>query len=318
MINKNLMGENCAGFSISEETNLKQFYELSYIFYMGELEKIARSRFLYSNVPDGVDVRFLEYALFIDGMATLFFDDNMGKFVGVKAITQSGFNEYGLPYRFIGKGYNEFNEERNLDNAILILNNELMRGDFPTVQRYAHILANFDTTLMLNSTTLRKPYMFLGDKKSESSIKIIWKKILSFEPLFLSNKSYNADNIQVLDLLKGGNHFLKDVYDIKTNYFNEFLTHMGISNMNQQKKERMLSDEVNRSMGGSLAFRNSPYECRVRGLKEFNDMYGENMQVEFNESITNIIDDVRQQVVGNNLNVSYESLGGFSNEQIYN
>ncbi len=288
----------CQGITINEESNMSNFYELRYMFYMTELQKICRSRFLYENVPDGIDTRFLEYSLYVNGTACLFYDDMVEQYMSMKAIVQSGLNEYGLPYRFIGQGYNEYQKELTLDNAVLVLNNDLMLGDMPTVQMYAHILANFDTTVLMNSTTLRKPYMFLGDKKSEMTMRTIWKKILKFEPLFLSNKSYNAENIQVLDLLKGSGHYLKDCYEIKTNYFNEFLTHMGVSNVAQQKKERMLSDEVSRGMGGSLSFRNSPYECRSKAIDQFNEMFGESMTVDFNESITEIVDDARQQVTG--------------------
>ena len=290
-------------FSICEETNLKNFFEWSYTFYHAELEKIVRSRFLYKNIAKGIDVRYLERALMYNGVACLSFDEIKGEYMGLSAITQGPLNEYGLPYSYIAKGYTAYQRTVNQDNSILILNNDLMTSDIPTVSRYAHILANLDTTLMLNSITMRKPYAFIGDKKNEMSMKTIWKKILSFEPLFLNNKGFNPDNIQVLDLLKGSGHMTKDIYDIKTSYFNEFLTHMGISNVQQQKKERMISDEVSRGMGGSLAFRNSPFECRKRAIDEFNEMFGENMSVEFNESLSGVVDDARQQVVGNDSEV---------------
>ena len=58
-----------------------------------------------------------------------------------------------------------------------------------------------------------------------------------------------------------------------------------------RKKERLISDEVSRSMGGTMANRFSVLESRKQACDQINRMFPElNISVEFNEDL-NIVDD---------------------------
>ena len=62
-----------------------------------------------------------------------------------------------------------------------------------------------------------------------------------------------------------------------------FCTEIGIPNANTEKKERMLSDEVNRMQGGVFASRYSATEARKQACIEINKMFGLNIDVEFRQ-----------------------------------
>ena len=75
--------------------------------------------------------------------------------------------------------------------------------------------------------------------------------------------------------------------ELKTQTWNECLT----ANVSFQKKERLISDEVSRSMGGTMANRFSVLESRKQACDQINRMFPElNISVEFNEDL-NIVDD---------------------------
>ena len=65
--------------------------------------------------------------------------------------------------------------------------------------------------------------------------------------------------------------------------WNEALTYLGISNNNTQKKERMITDEVVRNMGGTIASRYSRLSPRKKACKLINKMFGLNIDVRFRE-----------------------------------
>ena len=71
------------------------------------------------------------------------------------------------------------------------------------------------------------------------------------------------------------------LYQLKTNYWNEALTYLGISNTNITKKERMISDEVMRNMGGVIASRYSRLESRRHAADQINKMFGLNIEVNY-------------------------------------
>ena len=70
--------------------------------------------------------------------------------------------------------------------------------------------------------------------------------------------------------------FVADKIDIhKEKVWNEFLRLIGIANMNFQKKERNIKDEVLASQGGTVASRYSRFEPRQKAIDEINEKFGE-------------------------------------------
>ena len=61
------------------------------------------------------------------------------------------------------------------------------------------------------------------------------------------------------------------------------LTYMGISNISYQKRERLISDEVTRSQGGTIAIRYSKLNARRQACDEINRMFGLNISCDFRE-----------------------------------
>ena len=58
---------------------------------------------------------------------------------------------------------------------------------------------------------------------------------------------------------------------------------MGISNINIQKKERLVTDEVTRNQGGTIASRYSRLESRRQACEMINKMYGLNVECNYRE-----------------------------------
>ena len=62
-----------------------------------------------------------------------------------------------------------------------------------------------------------------------------------------------------------------------------FLTFLGISNLNVQKKERLITDETIRSQGGTIASRYSRLNARRQACEEINKMFGLDIWVDYRE-----------------------------------
>ena len=91
-------------------------------------------------------------------------------------------------------------------------------------------------------------------------------------------------DIKSLSVLKTDAPFVSDkIYDLKVKIWNEALTYLGISNINTTKKERMITDEVIRNQGGTIASRYSRLESRRRAVKKINKMFGLNITVDYRE-----------------------------------
>ena len=100
-------------------------------------------------------------------------------------------------------------------------------------------------------------------------------------PYIFGDKNLNPNALKVL---KTDAPYVADkLYALKTQLWNEALTYLGISNLNMQKKERLVSDEVIRSQGGVIASRHSRLEMRRQACKEINAMFGLDIWVDYRE-----------------------------------
>lgn len=80
--------------------------------------------------------------------------------------------------------------------------------------------------------------------------------------------------------------FVADKIDIhKEKIWNEFLRLIGVANMNFQKKERNIKDEVLASQGGTIASRYSRYEPRKKAVEEINEKLGNRILINGKKAI---------------------------------
>ena len=108
-------------------------------------------------------------------------------------------------------------------------------------------------------------------------------------PFIFADKSLNTNQLQAI---KTDAPYVADkLYQLKTQIWNEALTYLGISNINVQKKERLITDEVTRNQGGTIASRYSRLNARRDACKQINDMFGLDVWCDYREDYQAITDD---------------------------
>ena len=122
----------------------------------------------------------------------------------------------------------------------------------------------------------------------------LYKEYDGNAPVIYANKNLDVKGLTVL---KTDAPFVADkLYTLKTQYWNEALTYLGIANINTQKKERMITDEVNRNMGGVVASRFSRLEARKQACDKINAMFGLEIDVEYRSTTEVFKDDIEEDV----------------------
>ena len=116
-------------------------------------------------------------------------------------------------------------------------------------------------------------------------------------PLIFANKALNTKDVTTLKI---DAPFVADkVAELHTMVWNDAMTYLGISNVNVTKKERLITDEVQRNMGGTLASRYSPLEMRRQAAAEINRMFGLDIDVDFREDLLIYQQDILNNPMGN-------------------
>lgn len=60
---------------------------------------------------------------------------------------------------------------------------------------------------------------------------------------------------------------------------------IGVANLNYQKKERNIKDEVQAMQGGTIASRYSRFEPRKKAVEQINEKFGTNIEVKYYDGL---------------------------------
>ena len=271
----------------------RQFWESAamnngtYKQYYNRLVELAISMFEWKNLPKTVDARFLELCLFTDGQAIFFYDEALG-YLTLQNAMNGGFNVYRIPVKRRAYAVNGYNRELDENNSVIIFNNYLHTNSQLDASMFAKRLYNLDRAIDVNANAMKTPIIIKCDETQRLTMLNLYKKYDGNEPYIFGDKSINTNAIQVL---KTDAPYVADkLYQLKTQIWNEALTYLGISNINVQKKERLVTDEVTRNQGGTIASRYSRLNARREACKQINEMFGLNVWCDYREDYQTIDD----------------------------
>ena len=261
----------------------------TYIQYYNRLSELAISMFEWKNLPNTVDERFLEMCLFAEGQCIFFKDDVLG-FLALQVMCGGRLNVYRIPMDRTAYATNGYRVKLDSSNSVLIYNNYLHTNSKLDIEMFSKRLYNLDRAIDVNANAQKTPVLIQCDETQRLTMKNLYKQYEGNEPYIFGTKGLDASGLKVL---KTDAPYVADkLYQLKSQYWNEALTYLGISNTNVTKKERMISDEVMRNMGGVIASRYSRLESRRQAVEQINEMFGLNIEVDYRADYREADDEV--------------------------
>ena len=257
----------------------------TYMQYYNRLTELALSMFEWKNLPKTVDQRFLEMCLFSDGMCVFFEDEVLG-YLGLRCMIGGKLNVYQIPTDRRAYATNGYQKELSGTNSVIIFNNYLHTNSMLDVEMFSKRLYNLDRAIDVNANAQKTPVLIQCDESQRLTMKNLYKQYEGNEPFIFGSKGLDANGLKVLQT--GAPYVADKLYELKTQIWNEALTYLGISNINVVKKERMITDEVTRNQGGTVASRYSRLESRRQACKQINEMFNLDIWVEYREDFQDI------------------------------
>lgn len=257
----------------------------TYMQYYNRLTELALSMFEWKNLPKTVDQRFLEMCLFSDGMCVFFEDEVLG-YLGLRCMIGGKLNVYQIPTDRRAYATNGYQKELDGTNSVIIFNNYLHTNSMLDVEMFSKRLYNLDRAIDVNANAQKTPVLIQCDETQRMTMKNLYKQYEGNEPFIFGSKGLDANGLKVLQT--GAPYVADKLYELKTQIWNEALTYLGISNINVVKKERMITDEVTRNQGGTVASRYSRLESRRQACKQINEMFGLDIWVDYREDFQDI------------------------------
>lgn len=267
--------------------------------FMKKFEIIALNLFSWENLPPTIEERYIEKALFNKGLVCLVDDKNFGQIV-VGCNYSQNMNIWGEPTEVITNGFNyvksfnientvnttytrdinnEINDENNiLESAIVCQNNDLAISTREILEYYVNKLVEVELSTFTNVYLQKFPFLINTTKDNEMTMKTLIAKVDKGEPYIMYNKKI-ADLSNAVDVFNLNVPFVADKlmqYRFETE--REIYTLFGFNN-NFEKKERLLTDEINVNNDFINCNIDSMYKKRKQFAELMNAKYGWNVQV---------------------------------------
>lgn len=258
--------------------------DVNYIRYFNTLKMIATSSFKYTNMPNSVDVRYLELGLFNRGYMVFFYDKDLEKYLALNTTLGCELDVYNNPLSYVAYANNGYQAQLTNKDSVIIYNNYLKQPTLMLCEYFAKRLYDFDSVIDVNVRSQKTPILIACNESEKLAMKNVYMQYDGNQPVIFTYKDFiTADNFKIVNTESP--YVADKIYQLKSNIWNEALTQLGITNTTVNKKERLITDEVQRSQGGVFACRNSRLKMREQCINKINDMFNLNIQVEFNDDV---------------------------------
>jgi hypothetical protein len=263
------------------KTKTTQINDAVYNDYMAYLHLLAVTVFEWKGMPETVNIRYLEEKLYEKGTALFFKDEFMG-YLALACTRSGGMNIYneGVAFQAFGTTYTKRYER---DECVLIRNNY---AEIPTksmVELFTQRLYEAERTLDVNIKAQKTPKIIACTPEQKLTLLNIYDQYDGNQPVIVVDKSMDPDILRSIDT--HSEYVADKVMVYKHNVLNDFVTRLGLNNVNTDKKERLLTGEVdanNELIQLSLETMLTP---RKEAAEQINKMFGLNVSVDIRESL---------------------------------
>lgn len=259
---------------------------LTYMQYLRRLMELSMSMFAWKNLPNTVDPRYIELRLFETGSVVFFKDDVLGELC-LDCIQQGNFDVYGNPItRRAYSCYNNYQKVLNDKDSVIIWNNYLRTNSVTDIQLYAKRLWDLDRSVDVNAKAQKTPLLIQCNEKQRMSMKNLYMQYDGNTPVIFADNNIDINGVKVVSTQAP--YVADKLYQLKNQIWNEALTYLGISNLNINKQERLITDEVSSSQGSTISSRYSRLECRKQAVEKINEMFGLDIEVDYRKDYQDI------------------------------
>lgn len=267
---------------LSYKNMSKMLNDLTFTDYYRRLSLLARVIFKWDNLPNNINEKWIEKFLYHEGSCMFFKHDTLG-FMVAKCTDFGGLNPYDEPVELIPVATNTSVEIGGSyvigENCVLIRNNDDMIPTSTTMKLYAYKLTQIDRTIDVNIKAQKTPILIKCTEKQRLTLQNVYRQYDENMPVIFGSKDLDMSEIGVLNTSAP---IVFDKLEIqKHNIWNECMSFLGINNANQDKRERLVDDEVEANNEQVQMFAHIMLKSRQRACEEINKLFGTEITVCF-------------------------------------
>lgn len=277
----------------SQLTNL-----LTYQKVRRKMITLASNVLLFKDLEEkapNIDQSYINKKLVYNGSIAWFMDDVLG-LLALPYQTIGRPDLYGRPETIMVQGANGYHRTLSVSKgeAIIMYDNE---GKYPLIldivqdaERIALCKRVQDTNIAQQKTAR----VWLTSKDKEQTVKDLLNRVDGNVENVIAYDTLDINNVQ--GVLSPAPYITNDIDEHLEKLWEEFYSHIGISSVVINKKERLIKDEMRASQGGTIASRYVRFNSRKIALAKIKQKWGIDIELEFYDGIPTTIEDFNNYV----------------------
>lgn len=252
------------------------------MMYRRQLQTLAENVFEFINLPEYIDVSYLNGVLLRQGSIAFFMDEVLG-LLALPYTNMGTLDVYGRPKTIQVYGSNGYTRQLKQGEFVIMYDNN---GRYPLlldIQQSSERIALCKRVIDINISQQKTPRVWLTNSDKKRTVEDLLNDYDGNIETVLAYDNINLDDVQAV---MAPAPYIADKVDMHLEKeWAEFFRLIGIANLVEQKKERLIQDEMTASLGGTIASRYSRYEPRVRAIKEINKKWNLDIKVRYYDGI---------------------------------
>ena len=258
----------------SQLTNMK-----TYIMYRDQMLTLAENVFSFDDLPPFIDIGYLNRVLLRNGSIAFFKDE----FLGVIALPYDvlgNFDIYGRPKEIMARAANgRYFRKLSEGEFVIMYDNTSHTSLVYDICQMAERIALSKRTIDINIVQQRTPRVW---KTSQDKKKTLEDMMSDIDGMMENIATYDSIEIDDMSVVLAPAPYVADKIDLHLDKeWAEFYRLIGVANLIEQKRERLIKDEMTASQGGTIASRYSRFAPRELAINEINKKFGTTITVKY-------------------------------------
>ena len=284
----------------SQLTNMK-----TYIMYRDEMLTLAENVFEFKNLPEFIDVSYLNKVLLRNGSIAFFKDEVLGV-IALPYDVIGNFDIYGRPREIMCRAANgTYYKKLKYGEFVIMYDNNGRYPIYIDILQMAERISLSKRTIDVNIVQQRTPRIWKTSQDKKRTLQDMLSEIDGMEENIATYESIDIDDMNVI---LAPAPYVADKIDLHLDKeWAEFYRLIGVANLIEQKKERMIKDEMSASQGGTIASRFSRFEPRKRAIEEINKKFKTNIEVSYYDGDPSSIKEDEENEIYENISLDNTS-----------
>lgn len=269
----------------SQITNYK-----TYLNYKTKMLNLALNVFTFKNMDPYIDMSKVNYSLLVDGRIAFFKDDVTNMLLAMPFTSVGSLDFYGRPQAIRPIPYfGSYNRTlyASRKDFVIMYDNEAHLPLYPILTESAERLALIKKNIDINIAQQSTNRIWKTTEENKLSLEKALQQVESKVNTIITYDDFDLNEIG--STLAVAPFVADKLNEAKKEEWSEFLETIGICSNVVNKKERLITDEVFTSMGGTIASRYNRYESRRKAVELINKYFGTNIEVSFYDGLPSTI-----------------------------